>query len=67
MANWTTNCKGKIKTKKGEKRCPEEVTYVPDIIIAGMEPKDIHEYDVDLKCEKFGHICKYWVTRTGLR
>jgi hypothetical protein len=67
MPNWTTNCKGTIKTKKGEKRCPEEVTYVPGIITADIKSEDIAEYDVNLTCEKFRHTCKYWVTRTGLR
>jgi hypothetical protein len=46
MANWTTNCKGTIKTKKGEKRCPEEVTYVPGITTAG---EDIAEFDAKIK------------------
>jgi hypothetical protein len=68
MPNWTTNCKGTIKTKKGkETPCPEEVTYVPDILRAGIESGDIAEFDVNLTCEKFRHTRKYWVTRTSLR
>ncbi len=63
MSPLTTRCKGTTTTKKGERRCPEEVTFVPRIIDAFVE--DDADYDVYLTCDKFRHTCKYWVTSHG--